>query len=59
MHCEVCQVVQRRCVRCFLIRPAEFRDNVVCEQPRQRQRNVSMHQLATEAGGLDLNATNP
>ena len=56
MTCEDRQVVRRKCVRCFLVRPAELerfanwrwcRDNVVCEQPWHWYRIVALHQLAT------------
>ena len=57
MTCEDRQVVRRKCVRCFLIRPGELeqfanwrwcRDNVRCEQPWHWYRVVALHQMARQ-----------
>lgn len=57
MTCEDRKVVRRKCVRCFLIRPAELalfadwhwcRDRVRCEQPWHWYRVVALHQLAVQ-----------
>ena len=55
MTCEDRQVVRRKCVRCFLVRPqdlARFEDwqwcrtHVLCEQPWHWYRIVALHQIA-------------
>jgi len=55
MTCEDRQVVRRKCVRCFLIRPADLerfanwewcRENIQCEQPWHWYRIVALHQIA-------------
>ena len=55
MTCEDRQVVRRRCVRCFLIRPSDLarfadwdwcRTRVWCEQPWHWYRIVALHQIA-------------
>ena len=57
MTCEDRKVVRRKCVRCFLIRPAELelfanwqwcRMNVLCEQPWHWYRIVALHQMAVQ-----------
>lgn len=56
MTCEDRQVVRRKCIRCFLIRPADLerfadwdwcRDHVLCEQPWHWYRIVALHQIAS------------
>ena len=58
MTCEDRQVVRRKCVRCFLIRPADLRkfadwnwcrEKVLCEQPWHWYRIVALHQIALVA----------
>lgn len=55
MTCEDRQVVRRKCVRCFLIRPDDLqrfadwkwcRERVRCEQPWHWYRVVALHQIA-------------
>ena len=55
MTCEDRQVVRRKCIRCFLIRPRDLerfadwewcRDKVSCEQPWHWYRIVALHQIA-------------
>lgn len=55
LTCEDRQVVRRKCVRCFLIRPDELekfddwnwcREKVYCEQPWHWYRIVALHQIA-------------
>lgn len=55
MTCEDRQVVRRKCVRCFLIRPSDLtrfanwdwcREKVRCEQPWHWYRIVALHQIA-------------
>ena len=55
MTCEDRQVVRRKCVRCFLIRPTDLekfadwdwcRTKVLCEQPWHWYRIVALHQIA-------------
>jgi hypothetical protein len=55
MTCEDRQVVRRKCVRCFLIRPQDLqrfadwtwcREKVRCEQPWHWYRIVALHQMA-------------
>lgn len=55
MTCEDRQVVRRKCVRCFLIRPEDLerfgewrwcREKVRCEQPWHWYRIVALHQIA-------------
>lgn len=57
MTCEDRNVVRRKCVRCFLIRPDELalfadwrwcRGSVLCEQPWHWYRVVALHQLAKQ-----------
>ncbi|MGV3661044.1 MAG: hypothetical protein ACO1TE_12730, partial [Prosthecobacter sp.] len=68
MTCEDRKVVRRKCVRCFLIRPAELeffadwrwcRDNVMCEQPWHWYRIVALHQLALQWKQEEAEAQNP
>ncbi len=68
MTCEDRKVVRRKCVRCFLIRPAELerfanwrwcRENVMCEQPWHWYRIVALHQLATLWKQEKAEAQNP
>ncbi len=55
MTCEDRQVVRRKCVRCFLIRPDDLerfadwewcRTKILCEQPWHWYRIVALHQIA-------------
>ena len=57
MTCEDRQVVRRRCVRCFLVRPddlARFEDwtwcrtHLRCEQPWHWYRMVALHQISKD-----------
>lgn len=57
MTCEDRQVVRRKCIRCFLIRPRDLehfanwdwcRDHVLCEQPWHWYRIVALHQIASQ-----------
>ncbi|MEZ5387125.1 MAG: hypothetical protein R3F13_16580 [Prosthecobacter sp.] len=68
MTCEDRQVVRRKCVRCFLIRPAELelfanwqwcRMNVLCEQPWHWYRIVALHQIAMQWKQEEEAAKNP
>jgi hypothetical protein len=68
MTCEDRQVVRRKCVRCFLIRPAELelfanwqwcRMNVLCEQPWHWYRIVALHQIAQQWQQEEKAAQNP
>lgn len=68
MTCEDRKVVRRKCVRCFLIRPAELerfanwrwcRENVLCEQPWHWYRIVALHQIATQWKQEEAEAQNP
>lgn len=68
MTCEDRKVVRRKCVRCFLIRPAELeffadwswcRDSVLCEQPWHWYRIVALHQLALQWKQEEAEAQNP
>ncbi|MDZ4404652.1 hypothetical protein [Prosthecobacter sp.] len=68
MTCEDRKVVRRKCVRCFLIRPAELerfanwrwcRENVMCEQPWHWYRIVALHQFATQWKQEEAEAQNP
>lgn len=68
MTCEDRQVVRRKCVRCFLVRPAELelfanwhwcRTNVLCEQPWHWYRIVALHQLAVQWKQEEKDAQNP
>ena len=55
MTCEDRQVVSRRCIRCFMIRPADLlrfadwtwcRERLHCERPWHWHRIVALHQIA-------------
>lgn len=68
MTCEDRKVVRRKCVRCFLIRPAELelfanwhwcRQNVLCEQPWHWYRIVALHQMAVQWKQEEKDAQNP
>ncbi|MFN0077748.1 MAG: hypothetical protein ACKVY0_14925 [Prosthecobacter sp.] len=68
MTCEDRQVVRRKCVRCFLIRPADLerfanwtwcRENIRCEQPWHWYRIVALHQLATQWQQEEQDAQHP
>ncbi len=57
MTCEDRQVVRKKCIRCFLIRPADLtkladwdwcRRHVRCEQPWHWYRIVALHQIALQ-----------
>lgn len=57
MTCEDRQVVRRRCIRCFLIRPRDLerftdwdwcREHIHCEQPWHWYRIVALHQIAKQ-----------
>jgi hypothetical protein len=57
MTCEDRQIVRRRCIRCFLIRPQDLgrfadwawcRDHVLCEKPWHWYRIVALHQIALQ-----------
>lgn len=68
MTCEDRKVVRRKCVRCFLVRPAELelfanwqwcRQNVLCEQPWHWYRIVALHQMAVQWKQEEKEAQNP
>ena len=57
MTCEDRQVVRRKCIRCFLMKPADLerlrnwdwcKKHVLCEQPWHYFRIVALHQIAAE-----------